>query len=112
MNEKKIIGLVLLTFIIGLVAGYDFGHDWKNSKQNLMKHRQYNIHNNFQKDEDYIDYYYSTQEPANDYVPVTKKINTDTQNPIACTMEAKICPDGSAVGRQGPNCDFAPCPGN
>jgi len=24
-------------------------------------------------------------------------------------MEAKICPDGSAVGRQGPNCEFAPC---
>jgi hypothetical protein len=28
----------------------------------------------------------------------------------ACTMEAKICPDGSAVGRTGPNCEFAPCP--
>ena len=28
----------------------------------------------------------------------------------ACTMEARICPDGSAVGRSGPNCDFAPCP--
>ncbi len=30
--------------------------------------------------------------------------------PKACTMEAKICPDGSAVGRTGPNCEFAPCP--
>ncbi len=30
---------------------------------------------------------------------------------VACTMEAKICPDGSSVGRQGPNCEFAPCPG-
>lgn len=29
---------------------------------------------------------------------------------IACTMEAKICPDGSAVGRTGPNCEFTPCP--
>lgn len=28
----------------------------------------------------------------------------------ACTEEAKICPDGSAVGRTGPNCEFAPCP--
>ena len=28
----------------------------------------------------------------------------------ACTTEAKICPDGSAVGRSGPNCAFAPCP--
>src|SRR3989344_3880885 len=30
--------------------------------------------------------------------------------PAACTMEAKICPDGSAVGRTGPNCEFAACP--
>jgi hypothetical protein len=30
----------------------------------------------------------------------------------ACTMEAKICPDGSAVGRTGPNCEFTPCPTN
>lgn len=29
---------------------------------------------------------------------------------IACTMEAKQCPDGSYVGRVGPNCEFAPCP--
>ncbi|MFA5996371.1 MAG: hypothetical protein WC790_01455 [Candidatus Paceibacterota bacterium] len=28
----------------------------------------------------------------------------------ACTMEAKICPDGTAVGRTGPNCEFAACP--
>lgn len=28
----------------------------------------------------------------------------------ACTMEAKLCPDGSSVGRVGPNCEFAPCP--
>jgi len=31
--------------------------------------------------------------------------------PVACTMEAKLCPDGSAVGRTGPNCEFAACPG-
>lgn len=31
--------------------------------------------------------------------------------PVACTMEAKICPDGSAVGRTGPQCEFAACPG-
>jgi hypothetical protein len=24
-------------------------------------------------------------------------------------MEAKICPDGTAVGRTGPNCEFGPC---
>lgn len=30
--------------------------------------------------------------------------------PKICTMEAKICPDGSTVGRSGPSCEFAPCP--
>ena len=28
---------------------------------------------------------------------------------VACTMEAKLCPDGSSVGRSGPRCEFAPC---
>ena len=32
-------------------------------------------------------------------------------NERACTMEAKQCPDGSWVGRSGPRCEFAPCPG-
>lgn len=30
---------------------------------------------------------------------------------VACTMEAKICPDGSSVGRTGPKCEFEKCPG-
>ena len=29
---------------------------------------------------------------------------------IACTQEAKQCPDGSYVGRSGPRCEFAACP--
>lgn len=28
----------------------------------------------------------------------------------SCTMEAMLCPNGSTVGRTGPNCTFAPCP--
>ncbi len=31
-------------------------------------------------------------------------------SPIACSQEAKLCPDGSGVGRTGPNCEFAACP--
>jgi hypothetical protein len=27
----------------------------------------------------------------------------------ACTQEAKVCPDGTSVGRSGPNCAFAAC---
>jgi len=38
-------------------------------------------------------------------------INIPKKNkPVACTEEAKICPDGSYVGRTAPNCEFAPCP--
>lgn len=35
-----------------------------------------------------------------------------TQAPMQtqCTMEAKLCHDGSSVGRSGPNCEFAACP--
>jgi hypothetical protein len=29
---------------------------------------------------------------------------------IFCTEEAKLCPDGSYVSREGPNCEFAKCP--
>ncbi len=33
-----------------------------------------------------------------------------TNGSTACPTDAKICPDGTAVGRIGPNCEFAPCP--
>jgi outer membrane protein OmpA-like peptidoglycan-associated protein len=36
---------------------------------------------------------------------------TPGTGPVACTKDAKICPDGSTVGREGPQCEFAPCPG-
>lgn len=29
---------------------------------------------------------------------------------VACTQEVMVCPDGSTVGRTGPNCEFAACP--
>jgi len=29
---------------------------------------------------------------------------------VVCTMDAKECPDGSYVGRTGPNCEFTACP--
>ncbi len=44
------------------------------------------------------------------YISRKEAIAPTSPAPVACTEEAKICPDGSAVGRQGPNCEFAPCP--
>jgi len=39
-------------------------------------------------------------------------LQINTSEPIACTMDAKLCPDGSYVARILPKCDFAPCPDN
>lgn len=39
-----------------------------------------------------------------------KYFSAKNNEQIACTMEAKICPDGSSVGRSAPNCEFAACP--
>lgn len=40
--------------------------------------------------------------------------NGSTTEPVdgswACTADAKLCPDGSSVGRTPPYCQFAPCP--
>jgi hypothetical protein len=42
---------------------------------------------------------------------ILKNGNDDQNNNGACTDEAMQCPDGSFVGRTGPNCEFAQCPG-
>lgn len=59
--------------------------------------------------------------PAPDFCPDGKIVGGDINEcgcrgppkcqAVACTEEAKVCPDGSAVGREGPNCEFAACPG-
>ena len=47
---------------------------------------------------------------------VTKNVDVNwvceeiKKEPVACTMEAKLCPDGSYVGRTPPSCEFTPCP--
>lgn len=41
---------------------------------------------------------------------VIKPTPTPNSNPVACTMDARVCPDGSYVGRTGPYCEFSTCP--
>ena len=47
-------------------------------------------------------YFYKTQIAPISYV--------HEPTPVACTEEAMVCPDGSSVGRTGPNCEFSDCP--
>jgi plastocyanin len=42
-------------------------------------------------------------------IPENGNSSVDETN-VACTSDAKQCPDGSSVGRVAPNCEFAPCP--
>jgi hypothetical protein len=40
------------------------------------------------------------------------KSDNNNLDSVACTQEALICPDGSGVGREGPQCEFSACVGN
>ncbi len=37
--------------------------------------------------------------------------SSEDGNSVSCTEEARVCPDGSSVGRVGPDCEFAECLG-
>jgi len=41
--------------------------------------------------------------------PIPSITISPTSAPVGCTLDAKICPDGSAVGRIPPACEFKEC---
>ncbi len=49
--------------------------------------------------------------PPKKTVPMQPPSLSPTEAEVFCTADVKLCPDGSAVGRVGPNCEFSPCPG-
>lgn len=64
-------------------------------------------------------FYQAEQDRISPRTPIQPSIAQQTLTPTPtpkviegkmCTMEAKLCPDGSYVGRTGPNCEFARCP--
>ena len=56
--------------------------------------------------------YLNTNKAGGAITSTSTSISTSASstNEVACTMEAKLCPDGSYVSRTGPNCEFATCP--
>jgi hypothetical protein len=44
-----------------------------------------------------------------DNLPWINNSRNVVEEPVACTMDAMMCPDGTWVGRTGPNCEFV-CP--
>lgn len=53
---------------------------------------------------------FTQSKPINNQMMGDNQGNSSGNKMTACTMEAKQCPDGSYVGRTGPNCEFALCP--
>ena len=41
---------------------------------------------------------------------VLARMGVSKSDTVACTQQAKICPDGTSVSRGGPHCEFSACP--
>jgi hypothetical protein len=59
-----------------------------------------------------VAWYFILQNKAQNQLSSPTPTPTLTSQPDqkVCTQEVKECPDGSFVGRTGPNCEFTPCP--
>ena len=98
---QKLIYLIVLLFIVALlyIMGQFAWHRYKISKISDF--------------EACVEAGFSIQEifPPRCLLPNGKSFTQDIDKyGAACTMEARICPDGSTVGRMGSNCEFAACP--
>lgn len=91
MNKTYITALVLVLVVLGGVSFF-----FNNKKLEAPSHMG-TMHNDDNADS------ISAVEPTN---PNPTTVTTG----VACTMDAKMCPDGSYVGRTGPKCEFSACP--
>lgn len=99
LNNKKI--LILLTSFFLILASLIF------ILYNQQKLNVENI-NSFEECQD-AGYPIAEIFPEQCFLPDGRSFTKDEG--VACTMDAKECPDGSFVGRIPPNCEFSPCTG-
>lgn len=116
IRKKKVRGLLLLTLVLALVfaglVALDRYHivpsqDARNIDGSLPTATNTPIDSVGSSSPS--DQFYSgdtRRKPA----PIPQPMGDNGVSGVACTMEAKFCPDGSYVGRSGPKCEFAPCP--
>ncbi len=52
----------------------------------------------------------SASEPQAGDIVADEAAGENAEDAVACTTEVMLCPDGSGVGRTGPNCEFKACP--
>ena len=112
MKNKPLI-IAIIVALAALGAGYYFGYDRGFEKKGAWEITS------FQECAD-AGYPVGESYPRQCWTPDGKhfveEIGDDEDDSIgdgggvACTMDAKQCPDGSYVGRTGPKCEFAQCP--
>ena len=73
---------------------------------NISQFKEVRLGTETEKTATHNNYTFTLQEATESVATI---IVTNEDAPISCTMEARLCPDGSAVGRTGPNCEFAEC---
>lgn len=84
-KSKFFIGFVIVSTLIAFLVGGFILSKNKAPENNLPK-----------------------EEVSTPSIRPTQTENSDEN--IFCTQDAKLCPDGSYVGRSGPKCEFTPCP--
>ena len=95
--------LVIAVGVVGVVAGYWLGYDHGFEKAATLAEI-----NSF---EDCAAAGYPVMESFPEQCrTIDGRLFIRNIDFIACPQDAKLCPDGSSVVREGPDCSFAPCP--
>lgn len=99
MEKKNFVLVFVVILLVGGVFGFILG---KNNKvDNIPEDKIVIIDGeNTPKEE----------EKKDDVVIKKPAPQFPKEEPVACTMDAMMCPDGSYVGRVAPDCNFAMCP--
>ena len=114
--NTKIISLAIVLVLVGMGVGYYLGFDHgyeKNREINTFEEcaeAGYPIMESFPEQcrtPDGRNFVRVIDDPV--IPPIDTGNGGNGNGPVACTMDAMQCPDGSYVGRSGPNCEFA-CP--
>ncbi|MBP6884044.1 MAG: hypothetical protein KBC06_02325 [Candidatus Pacebacteria bacterium] len=96
---------LLIIFVVVALAGAIFRYEKRNNAKPLVDTPAPIVNTPTP------DFYPTTPLPTNPTKPTPTQLSpVDGGDSIACTMEAKLCADGSYVGRSGPRCEFTACP--
>jgi hypothetical protein len=115
---KRVLILIFASIAFGTALGYFFGYDHGKEQGRIegvssfadCKEAGYPIMESYPEQCMTPDGR-SFPNPEQSYTPEEGGAAPSPLEPVSCTLDAKICSDGSAVGRVAPDCEFAPCPG-